>query len=240
VTDDERVTEIEAQRSLMVAVATGGPRIQEVNQQYIDRRDRIAAELRRSGLEDPNPHGDLWAWYGRWSSGDLSTWASRRAHLSETYQPVMDQVRSGPSSTGAELFEEPTGWSRVDRGIYELCRRLEQAQAEEQFQAVGLLCRETLISLAEVVYDAAKHPSSDGVAPSKTDAKRMLDSYIGVELSGGPNEGARRHAKAALTLANDLQHHRTAEYRQAALCAEATTSVVNLIAVISGRRDPAQ
>ncbi|MBW1949318.1 MAG: hypothetical protein JRJ18_07200 [Deltaproteobacteria bacterium] len=234
-TDDELIREIEAQRSLMVAVATGGPRIQEVNQQYAERRERITAELRRRGLEDPNPHGDLWAWYGRWSSGDMPSWASRRAHLSEMYQPLIDQIRSGPSTTGAELFEEPTGWPRVDRGIYEIRRRLEQADTEEQFQAVGLLCRETFIS-----YDTQRHPSVDGVAPSETDAKRMLDAYIAVELSGGPNQGVRRHAKAALALANDLQHHRTANYRQAALCAEATTSVVNLIAIISGRRDRSQ
>jgi hypothetical protein len=30
---------------------------------------------------------------------------------------------------------------------------------EEQFQAVGLLCRETLISLAQAVYDAQLHPT---------------------------------------------------------------------------------
>jgi len=239
-TDDELVTEVEAQRSLMVAVATGGPRIQDVNQQYVERRERIGAELRRRGLEDPNPHGDLWAWYGRWSSGDMPNWASRRAHLSEMYQPLIDQIRSGPSATGAELFEEPTGWLRVDRGIYEIRRSLEQAETEEQFQAVGLLCRETLISLGQVVYDPQRHPTTDGVTSSETNAKRMLDAYIIVELSGAPNEGVRRHAKAALTLANDLQHHRTANYLQAALCAEATTSVVNLIAIISGRRDRRQ
>ena len=239
-TDEELITEIEAQRSLMVAVATGGPRIEKVNRQYIERRDRIHAELRRRGLEDPNPHGDLWAWYGRWSSGDMPSWASRREHLSEMYQPLIDQIRTGPSATGAELLEGPTGWPRVDRGIYELRRRLEQAQTEEQFQAVGLLCRETLISLAQVVYDSQRHSTTDGVVPSETDAKRMLDSYIAVELVDGPNEAVRRHAKAALTLANDLQHRRTADYRQAALCAEATTSVVNLIAIISGRRDRAQ
>lgn len=239
-TDNELVTEIEAQRSLMVAVATGGPRIQEVNPQYTARRARIAAELRRRGLEDPNPHGDLWDWYGRWSFGDMPSWASRRAHLSEMYQPLIDQIRSGPSATGAELFEEPTGWPRVDRGIYEVRRRLEQAQTEEQYQVVGLLCRETLISVAQVAYDPQRHPPTDGVAPSETDAKRMLDAYIAVELAGGLNEAVRRHAKAALTLAVGLQHRRTADYRQAALCAEATTSVVNLIAIISGRRDRAE
>jgi hypothetical protein len=125
----------------------------------------------------------------------------------------------------------------VDRGIYEIRRRLEQAETEEHFQAVGLLCREVLISVAQVVYDPQRHLSEDGVAPSEMDAKRMLDSYIATELAGGSNEGLRRHAKASLSLANDLQHSRTADYRQAALCAEATSSVVNIVAIISGRRD---
>jgi hypothetical protein len=238
-TDNELIEEIQAQRSLMIAVATGGPKIQTVNHEYTERRERIADELRRRGLDDPNPHRDLWAWYGRWTGGDMPSWASRRAHMSEMYLSLVDQIKAGPTGTGARVFEEPTGWPRVDRGVYEIRRRLEQAENEEQFQAVGLLCRETLISLAQVVYDPERHPPEDGVATSGTDAKRMLDSYLAAELPGSPNEGVRRHAKAALALANDLQHHRTADYRQAALCAEATTSLVNLIAIISGRRDPA-
>ena len=82
------------------------------------------------------------------------------------------------------------GWPRVDRDIHELRRQLEQAQNEEQFQAVGLLCRETLISLAQVVYDPQRHLTTDGVPPSETDARRMLEAYIALELSGRPNEGA--------------------------------------------------
>jgi hypothetical protein len=225
-TDAELIEAIEAQHALMIAVATGGPRIQEVNGQYVQRR----------GLDDPNPHGDLWAWYGRWSGGDMPNWAARRVYVSGLYQALVDQIRA--AGAGApRIFQEPTGWERVDRAVYEIRRRLEQAENEEQFQAVGLLCRETLISLAQVVYDSQRHPTEDGVAPSDTDAKRMLDAYVSVELAGGANEGVRRHVKAALALANDLQHHRTAEFRQAALCAEATTSTVNIIAVISGRRD---
>lgn len=94
-TDDELITEIEMQRGLMVAVSTGGPRIEEVNQQYINRRKLLAAELRLRKLQDPNPYGDLWAWYGQWSSGDLPSWGSRRAYLSKMYQPLIDQIQSG-------------------------------------------------------------------------------------------------------------------------------------------------
>lgn len=66
----------------------------------------------------------------------------------------------------------------------------------------------------------------------------MLEAYISSELAGGSNEELRKHARAAFDLANALQHRRTATFRDAALCAEATTSIVNLIAIVSGKRDP--
>ena len=144
----------------------------------------------------------------------------------------MDHLQSTtPSSRPAE----PTGWTRVDRGIQEIRERLEVASTEEQFQAIGLLSREILISLAQEVYNPEIHKTLDGVNPSEADAKRMLEAYISHELAGGANEAARRHVRAALSLANDLQHSRTASFRDAALCAEATTSVINSIAIISGR-----
>lgn len=236
--DDDLVQEIEAQRNLMVAVTAGGPRIQSVNVEYQERRQTIRAALEERGLRDPNPYADLWAWYGKWSSGDLPTYQSRRQYISDLYTPLIERIRRGPTSRGTEMFEGPTGWAKVDRGLDEVRKQLEEAITEEQFQVVGLLCRETLISLAQTVYDPSCHTPTDGTAPSKTDAKRMLEAYQAGELAGQANEAARRHAKAALVLANDLQHRRTATFRQAALCAEATTSVVNLVAIISGQRDP--
>jgi hypothetical protein len=237
-TDDALIEELEAQRSLMVAVATGGPRIQEVNDDYRERRSRIQDALKERRLEDTNPYHDLWRWYGKWSSGDLPSYQSRRLHVAELYDDLIDRVRRGSVQVGSELFDEPTGWHRVDRGVEKFRLALETATGEEDFQSVGLLCREVLISLAQAVYVPNFHPTSDGVEPSDTDAKRMLEAYITHELAGGRNEAARRHAKAALDVANDLQHRRTAGFRDAALCAEATSAVVNLIAIVSGRRDP--
>lgn len=54
-TDDERIKGIEAQRGLMIAVATGGPRIQQVNDQFMQRRDEIAEELRVSTVARNQP-----------------------------------------------------------------------------------------------------------------------------------------------------------------------------------------
>jgi len=136
----------------------------------------------------------------------------------------------------AEVFAEPTGWQKVDRQLQEVRLRLDTADAEEQYQAVGLLCREVLISVAQEVFDLGKHEPTDAVRPSATDAKRMLEGIFNSELSGGANQEARAHANAALRLALALQHKRTADFRMAALCAEATSSVVNMLAVIARRR----
>jgi hypothetical protein len=135
-----------------------------------------------------------------------------------------------------EVFEEPTGWQKVDRQLQEVRLRLDTAESEEQYQAVGLLCREVLISVAQEVFDPHSHRSTDGVDPSGTDANRMLEAIFNAELQGLANEEARAHAKAALRLALALQHKRTADFRMAALCAEATSSLVNMLAVIGGRR----
>lgn len=143
----------------------------------------------------------------------------------------------GPQKVGrTAVFEEPTGWQKVDRQLQELRLRLDTAATEEQYQAVGLLSREVFISVAQEVFDPSKHRPPDDVEPSDTDAKRMLEAIFAFELSGGANEEARAHAKAALRLALALQHKRTADFRMAALCAEATSSVVNMLAVLAGRR----
>lgn len=136
-----------------------------------------------------------------------------------------------------KIFEEPTGWQKVDRQIQEVKMRLDSATTEEQFQAVGLLCREVLISVAQAAWDPSKYKSVDGVEVSETDAKRMLEAIIEKELSGGANEEARAHAKAALKLTLALQHKRTADFRMAALCAEATSSVINQAVILAGRRN---
>jgi hypothetical protein len=236
--DDRELTElVERMRDLMVAVATGGPRIDDVNADYKESRREVNAELARRRIDDPNPYGDLWEWYGKWSS-DLPTWASRRAYLAELFNPLLDALARGATWAETRAFAQPTGWALVDRQLGEARKALEGASREEHFQSVGLLCREAVISLAQAVYDPDRHPSTDGIEPSPTDAKRMLESYVAVELASPANDDVRTHARASLRLALSLQHDRTAGFRKAALCLEATSSLVNVIAIIAGRRDP--
>ncbi|MBM3334715.1 hypothetical protein FJY63_08645 [Candidatus Sumerlaeota bacterium] len=227
---------IEAQAALMIAVATGGPRIQSKNDEYREHREMIRRKLEALGKRDPNPFEDLWAWYGRWSSGDLPSYQSRRDYIGTLYRPLLEDLAGASSLGAAEPSREPTGWERVDRAVDKIISNLERASREEEFQAMGLLCRECLISLAQAVFDPKKHKPTDGIEPSQTDAYRMLEAYFSAEFPGSQNEALRRHAKASLNLANELQHKRTAQYKDAALCAEATRTVVNIVAITSGKR----
>jgi hypothetical protein len=153
------------------------------------------------------------------------------------YSSTIETIKGMKTASVNPVFEEPTGWNRVDRSMGEIKLRLVQADSEEQYQGIGLLARETLISLAQAVYDPELHLSTDGTTPSKTDAKRMLEAYISSVLPGKSNENIRRHARASLDLANDLTHRRTAEFRLAAMCAESANAVINILSIISGRRD---
>src|SRR5262249_24614019 len=236
-TTEELLQAVDWIKAKMIAVATGGPRINEVNAEFTTKYDEVAEELASRGVKNTFPYRDLWHWYERWSSGDMPSWQSRRNFGNGLANELILNIQE--ASVGiVGAAHEPTGWDRVDRTVTEARERLESATTEEQFQAVALLCREILISLARAVFDPQRHPTLDGVRASKTDAKRMLEAYIAVELDGSGNEHARKHVKAACELAVHLQHRRTASFREAAVCLEATTSTVNLIAIIAGLRDP--
>jgi hypothetical protein len=232
------IMEIEEQKSLMIAVATGGPRIQDVNDQYRQRRLTIKSILLDLGIADPNPFGDLWEWYGKWSDGSLPSYQSRRQYVSALYAPLLETLAVSAQRSAIVQPADPSGWPRVDRGMEKVISVLESARDEEDYQSIGFLCREVLISVAQAVYDPDLHPPVDDIVPSKTDAKRMLESFIAKELSGQTNEYHRHYAKSACRLADHVQHRRTADFRTAALCAEATRAVVNMTAIMSGQRDP--
>src|ERR1700730_8566041 len=58
-TPDQLVAAIEEQKSLMISVATGERRIQEVNEEYKKRRGEIGKMLQAEGIKDPNSFFDL-------------------------------------------------------------------------------------------------------------------------------------------------------------------------------------
>ncbi len=193
--DADLIRLIDKLKATMIAVATGGPRIGEVNHGYQEDFRTLSDALQARDLDNPNPHDDLWSWYGRWSQDDLPSYQSRRVYIGRLFEHLIARVAAGRA---IEL--EPTGWARVDRTVDHAQDRLAGARNEEHFQAVGLLCREALISLAQEVFDSERHPTDPTVAVSTTDFRRMIEAYIAVELRGSSADEARRHARSALDL----------------------------------------
>ena len=128
-------------------------------------------------------------------------------------------------------MEAQSDWNLVHRQLARARESLADARDVEQFQAIGVLCREALISLAQAVYVPSKHRSLDGVSPSRTDAKRMLEAFIAAELPGETNRYARSAATSAVNLALDLQHSRNADSALAAMTVEQTGSVISLVSI---------
>lgn len=232
--DDELLSDIEFLRNTLISVSTGQERIQDVEGRYREIYLAVSQELFKRHIENPIGFRSLWDWYGRWSKADLPSYQSRREFIGWLINPLEEQIRF----IKWEL-PELTGWPRIDQAISQIKIDLLAARDEMMYQTIGLKCRETLISLAQIVYDPSKHKLPDDIEVSNTDAKRMLDAYIATELRGKSNEEIRKFAKSVLDVANYLQHNRTATFRDAALCYEATRSVVEVIAILEGKRGKA-
>lgn len=217
-------------------LATGRTQVSSTGLEYKRRLGSFEDALVRQEISNPIPSDDLPLWSARLRAGEFPTRQSWREYISRLFEPVKDQLRTETSLRDTSMRKGTTGWSLVRRQLRKTQSQLRGANHEEDFQVVGLLCRETIISTAQTVYHPDRHPSQDGTRTSTTDAKRMLDDYIAVELGGASNKAARKHARAALDLANSLQHQRTADYRTAALCASATESAARVIAIIAGAR----
>jgi hypothetical protein len=146
VTEAELIRALDKLKATMIAVATGGPQIQRVEPEFVAIYNEVDPELRARGIEGGLPYRSLWDWYGRWSQSDLPTYQSRRTFVSDVFAPLVKRVLDKPGQQ-----YEPTGWARVDRTVTEMRTRLAAAKTEEQFQSVGLLGRELLISTAQPI-----------------------------------------------------------------------------------------
>lgn len=129
---------------------------------------------------------------------------------------------------------EPTLWEKVDRQVASMRDQLRRATSEVEFQAVGHRGREVMISLAQAVIAPGDAAGEDGEPPSRTDAARLLDAYIGKTLPGRGNEDLRRAVRAVVKATSAVLHDRDATHKDAALAAELVSSSVYLVHILSG------
>ena len=128
---------------------------------------------------------------------------------------------------------EPTLWEKVNRQNNAMRVQLTRAASEEEYQTVGHLGREVMISLAQAVIDPAEAIREGGKPPSPTDAARLLEVYIGKTLPGGGNEELRRAVRGAVKATSAVLHDRNATPQDAALIAELVSSSVHLVHILA-------
>ena len=150
------------QRNTMIDVATGGARFDDVDDSFRVRQKRVSRLLVDRGLENPNAFGSLWDWYRHWQEAGLGSWAERRTFVDDLYEPILAALVSSPPAP-IIAPRPPSGWPRVDRTLSKAKKQLATAENEEDYQAVGLLCREVLISLGQAVFNPSEHKTIDGV-----------------------------------------------------------------------------
>lgn len=231
-TKESLIQDIEEMGNILIDVSTG-KKIEQLNEKYISIYNNVNTALEKLNIENPNPYEDLWEAYKYWNE-NLATYAERRIYFSNIYKKTIKFLKESSGYDSLSLHLEYTSWQEVDRKIAEIKKQFKEAKNEEQFNAIGAICRSTYISLAEKVYDPEKHKTVDEVIPSKTDYKRKLEAFINYKLSGNTNEMFRSHCRKTLALADELTHKTTANQIQTALTITALISVVNIIKILNG------
>ena len=96
-------------REMMVAVATGQQKIQEVDDYYIARQVRLIEGCAAARVKYENPHVSLWDWYHFWKAQGMETYADRRSYIRTLF--------AGPvaSAVSRVYNPSPVGELRADR-----------------------------------------------------------------------------------------------------------------------------
>lgn len=127
---------------------------------------------------------------------------------------------------GGELHEF---LSITHRKIYQAQLAFDDADEIEDFQAIGLQCREAMTSFTREIIAAGLF---DDLAdpPKKADFVAWSDHVIGARAAGGAAEYVRGYLKATCQkgwqLANWLTHAKNATRADAALCLSATEHLI--------------
>ena len=229
--------DLESIQDILISVSTGGPRFQEVEAQYKALHSSFAKKCKQLNIVYNNTFDGLWQWYGRYKS-ELPTYQSRREFIGNLLAPTFEAFNNDNTTPSiATPIVELSDWDRINRTVIKIKQDSTNAKNEEDFQRIGLLCREIIISLAQAVYNPEIHGTKDekGIEIGKTDAVRMIGNYINVRLAGSSNEELRVYAKATNKLANLLTHKRDAGKQDMLLSVTATIALINFIGILENK-----
>lgn len=96
--------DVHSVRTMLIHVGTGERRIQDVETEYIQLRNKLSKNLRELDIKDPNEFRSLWDWYGYWKDNGLGSYQSRREYVNSLYKPVESALEEA-----CAVDEEPQG-----------------------------------------------------------------------------------------------------------------------------------
>ena len=220
---------INEEKDFLIKIGTGKLRIEECNLNFIENHQYIIKNCSKLMINPPFEFKDGWEWYHYYSK-NLKSYQSRRDYINGIYNEFIEKISS---SLNEEQVLAKTGFDVIDGSINELIVKLNNLSDSITINEIGLRCRQTLILLAQQIYDDNKHhPSSYSDKVSPTDSKRMIEGFIEYELGGSMNEVKRKYLKATNDFANELTHKQNPSYVEAKMCVYATLSLIQQIKII--------
>ena len=118
---------------------------------------------------------------------------------------------------------------QVRRKLELASEKLINAVEIEEIQAVGMMCRETLLALIESIFKP-EYLNEEDELPQKSNFKGRCEISIKALLLGSDNEELRKHLKniafGAWDFANKLTHSRTRTVQEASICLTLCIAVV--------------
>ena len=198
---------LQAQANTIVAVGTGGERIQNVDARWQRDTRTLNANFRRLGLESPFPWDGLWDWYGYYSQ-NLATYRERRNHIRELTRVALEQLDQVEARGGvhdpAAGDDTPT-WENLNGRISGLVNEYSAARDRDDWQDVGRRSREILIDFGKLIADPAIVPECQD-APKGADAKAWFDLFLAAYASGRDKSELRATMRAVWDLAQKVTH----------------------------------
>ncbi|GAA2230736.1 hypothetical protein N1031_07220 [Herbiconiux moechotypicola] len=217
---------LQAQANTIVAVGTGGERIQNVDARWQRDTRTLNANFRRLGLQPPFPWGGLWDWYGYYSQ-NLATYQERRSHVRDLTETALAQLEMAEARGGvhdpAADDDTPT-WQNLNGRISGLVEEYSSARDRDGWQDVGRRSREILIDFGKLIADPAIVPEGQE-APKGADAKAWFDLFLARYASGRDKSELRSTMRAVWDLAQKVTHGDIADV-DAFAAAQATVMVV--------------
>lgn len=116
------------------------------------------------------------------------------------------------------------------RKLKNIASLIDVAKEIEDFQAIGVQCREILIELGNIIYQQEMSDVED--QPQASNFKKKADLFVRFYLSGSENSDYRNCIKklteATWDYANKITHSQTATYYETSTCVTLTTSLIGV------------